>query len=672
MKKIIFYACLMVFGKGIEANAQDYWLGGAQPTFTVTTTTTGNCTVGGDHFVVGNSVITGAMAISGTGTIAGNVTLSSDVNIGGMLAVSSAAIFSNTLSVAGDAVFGGALSIANDASVGGTFEVASDAIINGRAIVESGIVNLDVSADATPRTISGHTITQQLAILARSTVSNGSNILLWGTGAATLPGGISYLSTGTTDAGHVFGHIDASSVVTTNLTVGLYGQMLRGPVIAGNGTSLANIVAGDVLTVKDRLGFYSPSDANWRDIHGNTETAGLSIFSKTNVTDGNSIIMHGIYDTLSGLAGAIEYSTISEDDKGHLFKGWGHNGRTTYATISRYGSIFGPGTSINDILGGDVVTVQSQLGFFDATDANWRAIHGNTQAGGLSISSTHGKIDGSSIEMYGPTNGSANDAGSIHYSSYGTSAFGHVFSNNDGSANHDNVVILNDGRTVVGQDVNTTMISSNDVLTVKDAIGFYNVYDTTWRTLHGNTEEGVLGIAAYTGSNNGSSIEMYGRSYSDVSRRGTISFSSYGNATIGHGFSNFDPSTSTWTSLMAIQNDGKVIVGKDIIGNTPGDYFLYVEKGILTEKLRVANHSDAYWADFVFNKNYTLMSIDEVEKYIKVNKHLPEIPSANEVKKNGVDVLEMEGKLLQKIEELTLYVIKQQKEIDALRKKINK
>lgn len=78
------------------------------------------------------------------------------------------------------------------------------------------------------------------------------------------------------------------------------------------------------------------------------------------------------------------------------------------------------------------------------------------------------------------------------------------------------------------------------------------------------------------------------------------------------------------------------------------------------------------WADFVFEKNYNLLSLSEVEKYIKQNKHLPSVPSEKEVKENGINTAEMDAILLQKIEELTLYILQQQKEIEALRKEIKK
>ena len=76
------------------------------------------------------------------------------------------------------------------------------------------------------------------------------------------------------------------------------------------------------------------------------------------------------------------------------------------------------------------------------------------------------------------------------------------------------------------------------------------------------------------------------------------------------------------------------------------------------------------WADFVFDKDYKLPSLAEVETHIKEYKHLPDIPSKKEVMENGITVGEMQAKLLQKIEELTLYVIELKKENESIKKEL--
>ncbi|HPL02380.1 MAG TPA: hypothetical protein PLE59_02545, partial [Bacteroidales bacterium] len=67
--------------------------------------------------------------------------------------------------------------------------------------------------------------------------------------------------------------------------------------------------------------------------------------------------------------------------------------------------------------------------------------------------------------------------------------------------------------------------------------------------------------------------------------------------------------------------------------------------------------------------NYNLMPLKELEQYIIQNKHLPNVPTQNEISKDGIDVYEMNAILLKKVEELTLYVIEQQKQIDQLKER---
>ena len=73
------------------------------------------------------------------------------------------------------------------------------------------------------------------------------------------------------------------------------------------------------------------------------------------------------------------------------------------------------------------------------------------------------------------------------------------------------------------------------------------------------------------------------------------------------------------------------------------------------------------WPDFVFGNNYKLMNLYELEQYINTNQHLPDVPAAQEVSANGIDLGEMNAILLQKVEELTLHIIELQKQIDELK-----
>lgn len=102
----------------------------------------------------------------------------------------------------------------------------------------------------------------------------------------------------------------------------------------------------------------------------------------------------------------------------------------------------------------------------------------------------------------------------------------------------------------------------------------------------------------------------------------------------------------------------------------PAGYSLYVSDGIMAEKLKVAVKTTADWADYVFAKDYQLKSLEDVETFINQNNHLPDVPSAQDVVNGGIDVAKMDALLLQKIEELTLYMIELKKQNEALNAEI--
>ncbi|WP_428231958.1 hypothetical protein [Flavobacterium sp.] len=101
------------------------------------------------------------------------------------------------------------------------------------------------------------------------------------------------------------------------------------------------------------------------------------------------------------------------------------------------------------------------------------------------------------------------------------------------------------------------------------------------------------------------------------------------------------------------------------IGTTNPTSMLTVAGNIASREVKVSVDTGA---DFVFENNYNLPSLESVDKFIKENKHLPEIASAKEMQKDGINLSEMNIKLLQKIEEMTLYMIEMKKEIELLKK----
>lgn len=126
-----------------------------------------------------------------------------------------------------------------------------------------------------------------------------------------------------------------------------------------------------------------------------------------------------------------------------------------------------------------------------------------------------------------------------------------------------------------------------------------------------------------------------------------------------------------WFNTSTSTAHGKIYIGNTTsYPTTTGNYKLFVEGGILTEKVKVALRSTSNWADYVFANDYKLMPLSEVEQFISTNKHLPGVASASDLVKDGIDVVEMQSKQMEKIEELTLYVIQQNKKIEELQKQV--
>ena len=116
------------------------------------------------------------------------------------------------------------------------------------------------------------------------------------------------------------------------------------------------------------------------------------------------------------------------------------------------------------------------------------------------------------------------------------------------------------------------------------------------------------------------------------------------------------------TARLLINPAGNVGIGTVNISDTT--YKLFVEKGIRTRKLKV-DAASIVWADYVFDKDYKLTSLPELDKFIQQHKHLPGVQSTAEINKNGIDVGENQAVLLKKIEELTLYIIEQDKKAEV-------
>jgi|SRR5690554_1972930 len=194
--------------------------------------------------------------------------------------------------------------------------------------------------------------------------------------------------------------------------------------------------------------------------------------------------------------------------------------------------------------------------------------------------------------------------------------------------------------------INTT--NTNENLNINGTIGIFGGYGII-------ANPPKTSIAFYSNSTGGTPIH-------EIATRQNMTLNAY------------NPSVGFITTSLYIGSviDKSIVITNNKIGMGThvsfynDDYRLYVKDGIRTEKIKVEIAANNGWADYVFEPGYNLMSLTEVEQFIKENGHLPEVPTTEEAIENGIELKEMNILLLKKVEELTLYSIELQKRIEAL------
>ncbi len=205
---------------------------------------------------------------------------------------------------------------------------------------------------------------------------------------------------------------------------------------------------------------------------------------------------------------------------------------------------------------------------------------------------------------------------------------------------------------------------------VIDPIGTGNLflgYDVSTNVIVGGNNSGKLGIGTSTPASMlhiNSAVERNTfRIYKNTTTANYLSIWQ------GDGGAAIDPIGTGKLWLGYDQATTVLVPGSIGIGTTnPGSYKLAVEGKIGAREVNVIATNP--WPDYVFEKNYNLPTLESIKTYIDQNKHLPEVPSAKEIEKNGVNLGEMNALLLKKIEELTMYVIELKKENDSTKEQM--
>ena len=519
-----------------------------------------------------------------------------------------------------------------------------------------------------------------------SAPTQSSNIQLNGNNCGAPSGTIQHFATvdgvsGTNTFGHLF-YINPGAFAYTPI-LGISNQ---GNVTIGNGVATTWMSPGDLLTVQQQMGFWAHTDGSARALDGNTNTGMLQLNAHSNVTNGSQIQLYGQGNAT--YHGAVRYITPGTTGESGMFQSFDGSSYHNSLDIWNNGQVaVGRDMDVSVANPYDQLTVLKMIGMYSPGDGSEVLLNGNTLLQKLQIGSGRGPYNGSALEMYGMS--ASSFTGAIKYTSAGTAGESAIFQNYDApgtttGAFHTNMDIWNNGHVTIGHDLDVSMANPADVLTVYGQMGFYNTTGAT-NNINGNEETGVFVVNGNTSSSNGPAMEMYGRDFpasGGENRAGSVHFWSYSDAPpdpthpqYGWMYGNYDL-TNTWLYQAGITKDGKMIIGHNLLTGdasvyTPGNYSLYVENGIMTEHVRVAVHTTLDWSDNVFSEDNEMMTLPKLEKYIQKNKHLPEIPSADDVVKDGVDVGEMDAKLLKKIEELTLYVIELQKEVTKLQQQTN-
>lgn len=379
-----------------------------------------------------------------------------------------------------------------------------------------------------------------------------------------------------------------------------------------------------VLNANGNVGIGSTNPTNKLFIQGASQSdQQVAIGSSTTprLFLGDAANLNGVVSAYHGMTFIMDVDNNAEN----TFFAFGRDANSSAYTelfrISNTGNV-GIGTS-NPV---DKLEVNGNLSVTGNGSTGNSGINGGKTTGVFTLNGNTWSGDGPTIEMYGKTQ--AGSPGQIRQISYGTGNI--LFSNYDGANWYDRMVIKANGN------VGIATTSPLEKLEVDGNIKSKYYSDAMFSVLKPNDLQ---------------FSKDEGNAYiSNIGTNGNLAFTTNG------GSANI---------RMFISATGNVGIGT----TNPGTFKLAVE-GKVGAREFVATLSTP-WPDFVFSKEYTLMPLSELENFVNETNHLPNIPSSKEISDNGVSLGEMNSMLLQKIEELTLYIIDQNKKIEALQNEVD-
>lgn len=195
-----------------------------------------------------------------------------------------------------------------------------------------------------------------------------------------------------------------------------------------------------------------------------------------------------------------------------------------------------------------------------------------------------------------------------------------------------------------------------------------SIYSNWWKIWHSgnfNPAAETLDVITQRGATTNSQIVLTGGNniYFRNADPGDLIFQNQSQTEFGRVYSR---SNTLFLSAGTTPNEN-VYIYNDLSGNI-SRALLYVNGEVRSRKVKVTQTG---WPDYVFHESYPLPTLAALEQYINIHKHLPEMPDAKAIAEDGLDVGEMNRKLLQKVEELTLYIIQQDKEMQAVKERLN-